>query len=281
MGRLPLVSIVIPTLNCSDNLRECLESIKNQSYSNIEVIVVDGHSSDDTREVAKIFGARVYSFGPKQDQPFKKFFPAPYQRNFGVSRAKGKYVYYVDSDMRLLPDVVEKCVAKIEEGFDAAIVPEFSYGEGFWSQCRVLEKSCYNDDPYVDAARFIKKRVWDKLGGLDASLGGGDDWDFQIRLNKNGFKTGRINSYIRHYEGHLTLRKQLKKKFIYGKTVFRYFRKHKKDKKILLMQYSLIRPAFLRNFKKLISQPKYFIGMITLKTFEYSAALLGILFSKK
>ena len=68
MQEFPLVSIVIPTLNCPENLKECLESIKNQTYSNIEVIVVDGHSTDNTPGMARNFGADVYSFGPKQSK---------------------------------------------------------------------------------------------------------------------------------------------------------------------------------------------------------------------
>ncbi len=277
----PLVSIIIPTLKSGKIIGECLESIKAQTYPNIEIIVVDSHSQDNTCEIAKKYGARIFIYGSKQTAPFKKEFGAPHQRNFGVKQAKGEYVYYVDSDMRLMPTVVEESVEKIEKGrADAVVVPEFSYGEGFWAQCRVLEKACYYNDPLLNAARFIKREVWKKLGGLDAMLGGGDDWDFQLRLNMAGFKTSRIESYIRHYEGNLSLRKQLKKKFIYGKTVDKYFKKHYRHPIFLIKQYSLFKPAFFRNWRKFLRDPIHGFGLIVMKSFEYAAAFMGIITSK-
>lgn len=277
----PLVSVVIPTLNCAGIIEECLESIKMQTYPNIEIVVVDSHSQDDTREIAKKHGAKVFVYGPKQTAPFEKVFGAPYQRNYGVDQARGKYVYYVDSDMRLTPTVIEECITRIEkENADAAIVPEFSYGEGFWAQCRVLEKACYYEDKLVDAARFIRKEVWDKLGGLDASLGGGDDWDFQHRLDQNGYKTIHVRSNIRHYEGRLSLSKQLRKKYVYGKTVDRYFKKHRDHKWMLIKQYSLFRPAYFRNWRKFVKDPMHGVGLSVMKTLEYISALLGLVSAK-
>lgn len=273
----PLVSIAIPTLNSARIIEECLESIKKQTYPNIEVIVVDGHSTDNTLEIAKKYG-RTFSYGP--DQSKGRVFGGPYQRNFGVSKANGKYIYYVDSDMRLMPQLVEECVSKIEkEQADAVIVPEFSYGEGFWAQCRVLEKSCYNDDDLVDAARLVRKEVWDKLGGLDVTLGGGDDWDFQLRLNRNGYKTIRVENYVRHYEGKLTLSNQLKKKYLYGKTVDKYFKKHSDHKRMLVKQYNLFRPAYFRNWRKFLRDPIHGFGLIVMKSFEYAAAFMGLVTS--
>lgn len=276
-----LVSVIIPTLNSEKIIGECLESVKEQAYPEIEIIVVDGHSCDNTVRIAKNHNAAVFIYGPKQSKPFEKVFGAPYQRNYGVSKASGKYVYYVDSDMRLTPEVIEECVDKIEqENADAVIVPEFSYGEGFWAQCRVLEKACYYQDDLVDAARFIRKEVWDKLGGLDASLGGGDDWDFQQRLNKGGFKTSRSKSYVRHYEGRLSLWKQVRKKFTYGKTVDRYFMKHRRQPLMLIKQYSLLRPAYFRNWKMLFRNPTRAAGMIFMKTMEYIGAFIGLVYAK-
>lgn len=276
-----LVSVIIPTLNSENIIGECLESIKKQTYPKIEIIVVDGNSRDNTVNIARKYGATVFTYGPIQSKAFEKVFGAPYQRNYGVSKALGKYVYYVDSDMRLNSKVIEECVDKVEkEGVDAVIVPEFSYGEGFWAKCRVLEKACYYKDDLVDAARFIRKEVWDKLGGLDTSLGGGDDWDFQWRLNEGGFKTSRSKSYIKHYEGTLSLGKQLKKKFVYGKTVDKYFIKHRRQPIILFKQFSLFRPAYFRNWKTLFKNPVYAVGMLFMKSMEYIAAFSGLVYAK-
>lgn len=273
-----LVSIVIPTYNCDSIVKDCFESVKKQTYRPIEVIIVDSYSTDKTASIAKKYGT-VYSFGKKPDQ--KHIFAAPYQRNYGVAKAKGEYIYWVDSDMRLPDKLVETCVRDIEKNHaDAVIVPEVSYGNGFWAQCRALEKACYNksERSYTDAARFVKKSVWDLLGGLDASLGGGDDYDFQARLDDGKYKTIKTKAFVYHFEGSLSLKKQVIKKFIYGKTALAYFKKHGKKKSFLTKQY--MRPEFLMHSDLLIKQPIHAVGMLLMKLIEYTAAFSGLLYSQ-
>jgi glycosyltransferase involved in cell wall biosynthesis len=275
-----LVSVAIPTFNCKEMLRECLESVKAQTYTPIEIIVVDSFSTDGTAELAAQYGT-VYSFG--RDPSQKNTFAVPFQRNYGVSKATGEYIYWFDSDMRMKPDTVQRCVETIERtAADAVIVPEESYGEGFWAQCRRLEKACYNRNPLslTDAARFLRKSVWEALGGLDATLGGNDDYDLQLRLNDAGYRTVKLDDNIRHYEGALSLRRQLRKKFVYGKTAMRYFEKHRHRKGLLTKQYSVVRPDFLSQGDLLVKEPLTAAGMLTMKVLEYSAAFCGLVYSQ-
>ena len=100
-----LVSVVVPTYNSEETIAVCLNSIKRQQYSNIEIIIVDNHSADQTREIAKGFG-KVYNKGPERST----------QRNFGAKNANGDYLFFVDSDMELSSNVIEECVKKVLEG---------------------------------------------------------------------------------------------------------------------------------------------------------------------
>lgn len=273
-----LVSVAIPTFNCKENLLECLESIKKQTYQPIEIIVVDSFSTDGTAEAAKQY-ATVYSYGRDPKDVHK--FGAPYQRNYGASKAKGEYLYWLDSDMRLPPDLIETCAKDLEEQkADAVIVPEVSVGKSFWAKCRALEKACYNQSPhsYTDTARFMKKKVWEIIGGIDPTLGGADDFDLQIKLDDGGYKTIKIKNFVFHNEGNLTLKKQLTKKFIYGKTMFGYIKKYKNKKGRLGEQFALIRPEFLQNFNLLMADPLHAVGMIMMKFLEYTVGLAGLLY---
>lgn len=272
-----LVSVVIPTYNCDGLISDCLTSVKKQTYKPIEVIIVDSFSTDNTAKIAKKFG-KVYSYG--KDPRRKDIFAAPFQRNYGVTKAKGDYVYWIDSDMRLKPNVIQDCVTDIERHkADAIIVPEVSIGDSFWAECRALEKECYNSSvrSYTDAARFIKRSVWRKLGGLDASLGGMDDFDFQARLDKAAFLTIKSKSSIYHYEGKLSLRKQIIKKFIYGKTASGYFRKYRNHRLHLAKQY--LRPEFFSHLDILSKRPIHTLGMVIMKIVENTAALTGLIYS--
>ena len=101
----PLVSVIIPTYNSSRTLEKCLESIKNQTYKNIEIIVVDNNSTDNTKEIAKKFADKVINFWPERT----------FQKNEWLKNASGKYWLFIDGDMILSKYLLEKSVMKIQE----------------------------------------------------------------------------------------------------------------------------------------------------------------------
>jgi len=271
----PLVSVVLPTLNAEGIIRNCLESIAKQTYTNIEIIGVDACSTDNTARILEEYGGKVFSFKLSPSMVWG----TPYQRNFGGSKAKGKYLYLVDSDMVLPPDAIEAYVQQMEEeSADSMIIPEISYGEGFWAKCKILERSCYLlGDSFIEASRFYRKSVWDQLGGWDGRMGAHDDWDFNIRLKEGGYKVTRSNKAIYHNEGKLTLSKCIKKKFTYGKSARAYLKKHGRNKQIYVRQFNVLRPIYFKNWWQLIKDPIHLAGFAFMKTLEAAAFFIGLL----
>ena len=100
----PLVSVIIATYNSRRTIEECLVSIKNQTYSNIETIVVDGLTYDQKEQTKCQKIIKKYA-KYLQDGPERSI-----QRNRGIKEAKGKYVFIIDQDMYLTSKVVEECV---------------------------------------------------------------------------------------------------------------------------------------------------------------------------
>ena len=96
--RLPLISIVVTTRNNHATLEACLSSIKQQTYPNVELVIIDNNSTDDTKDIAKRYTNKVFNRGPERST----------QRNFGVQKARGEYVLIIDSDMELAPDAPKK-----------------------------------------------------------------------------------------------------------------------------------------------------------------------------
>ncbi|MDH5266301.1 MAG: glycosyltransferase [Candidatus Bathyarchaeota archaeon] len=257
----PLVSVVVPTFNSERFLEECLRSVRAQTYPNIEVVIVDNYSTDRTREITQKYGARVvFCKGIRSKD-----------RNVGAGLAKGEFILSVDSDMELTPSVVSECVARAESGFEAVIIPEVSVGEGFWTRCKALEKNCYVGDDLIEAARFFKKVVFESVGGYDPQLEAGEDWDLNQRVRRSGFRIGRINACIRHHEGRLRLRETVLKKQYYGRTLKCYRMKNLREAK---QQLTLIRPAFIKNRRKLAKDPIHALGMFVMKVCEFTAARL-------
>lgn len=113
----PLVSIVIPTRNSEETLPLCLESIRRQTYRNIEVIVVDSYSIDRTVEIAKRYGTKVIETRGA----------LLWARYLGHLHVKGEIELLLDSDQILDPTAIERSVKLVERGCDAVILEEFSY----------------------------------------------------------------------------------------------------------------------------------------------------------
>ncbi|MEK7572820.1 MAG: glycosyltransferase family A protein [Patescibacteria group bacterium] len=269
-----LVSIVIPTKNSAAFLEGCLKSIKNQTYKNIEIIVVDNNSTDETKEIANKYRAKIYDYSPKVK---KGTFDAPHKRNYGVKKAKGEFVYYLDADMELSKNVVEEALSLCKTGCAAVIAPEESFGKGVWASAKNLERQCYWGDDSVEAPRFFKKSIWKRVGGLDKSLGGGgDDWDLYQKLLINGYKVARTKSVVGHNEGNLKLTKLIKKRFMYGKDSLKYISKRPKEG---LISYFPVRRAYIKNWRLFASRPKDTILFIIMRSSEYVAGAAGIIYS--
>ncbi|MCX5704295.1 MAG: glycosyltransferase [Candidatus Omnitrophica bacterium] len=234
------VSVIITTRNEESNIKNCLESIKKQSYpeDKVEIIVVDNNSCDKTKEISDGYTDKIYNYGPERSA----------QRNFGINNASGKYVLCLDADMVLSEGVIAECVNKCERNsFLALYIPEKITGAGFWIRVRDFERSFYNAT-VIDCVRFIRRDKFLEIGGFDEELTGPEDWDFDRRIKKTG-KTGIINSPIYHNEGKFNLKRYIKKKIYYSHSFDRYIKKWSAKDPIIKKQLGF----FYRYFEVFLS----------------------------
>jgi len=105
----PLVSVIIPLYNCEDFIERCLQSIRNQSYSPIEVILVNDQSPDKCAELADNF-LEKYQLENWKLFHLKENSGSSVARNLGIDKASGKYVFFLDSDDAITPDCLETLV---------------------------------------------------------------------------------------------------------------------------------------------------------------------------
>jgi glycosyltransferase involved in cell wall biosynthesis len=261
----PRISIVIPTKNSQKTLGLCLQSIKDQSYENYELIIVDGLSTDKTREIADQFINRIYSSNIGRSEA----------RNFGFSKANGDIFLSIDSDMVLEKEVLGQIAANMD-GHGGLILPEIGYGSDFLSRCKDLEKRCYIGDGIIESARAFSREAFESIGGYSTDLVFGEDWDIHSRIKKR-FSIGRVNAKLLHNTQDLSLISDLKKAYLYGKTLPRYLAKgHDQQKEWL----NLRNIFYIRHFSKLIKEPLYALGLFLIKSMEYSFGIIGYLASK-
>ncbi|WP_186461878.1 glycosyltransferase family 2 protein [Mucilaginibacter pallidiroseus] len=114
MDRFPLVSVVIPNYNHARYLDERIKSVVYQSYPNIEVIILDDSSTDNSREIIEHFRnnpkiKNVLFNSENSGSPFKQW-------NLGVSIAKGEYIWIAESDDIADENFIESCIEIFESG---------------------------------------------------------------------------------------------------------------------------------------------------------------------
>lgn len=261
MEQYPLVSIVLTTKNEEKNVASCLQAIKEQTYPSFEIIIVDNNSNDRTVKIAKNFTENIFVQGPNRAA----------QLNFGVLKARGKYILYPDADMILSKEIVTECVNKCEtENCIALFIPEKIVGRGYWIKIRDFERSFYNTS-CIDAVRFINKDKFLEIGGFDYQnlAFGADDWDFNRRIQAIG-RVGIIKACLYHNEGSFNLPNYLKKKGNYSSSLDGYITKWGKDDPIIKKQlgpsYRLI-GVFTENgkWKRLIRHPGLAFGLYYLR----------------
>lgn len=264
--KLPKISIIISTKQEQDVIGDLLESIRRSTFKDYEIILVDNNSSDLTREIAKKYTEKIFIKDPERST----------QRNFGAKQATGKYLLILDADMQLKKDVLRQAYQLFEKDKEvgAIVIPERSFGQGFWTQFKVFEREFYIDEEDIEAARFFRKELFKKFGGYDESITGPEDWDLPMRMKASGIKIGRIKSFILHNEGKFSPIRSAKKKFYYASGARVFLSRHPKS--VINKGNLLFRPVFFRKWKKLVSSPVLTLGMFFIRTMEMTGAAGGI-----
>ena len=122
----PLVSVIIPTYNRPTYLKQTLDSVVNQTYNNIEIIVVDdGSPNEDTLRVCKKYKTVTYLKIENSGGPAKP-------RNVGIKEAKGKYIAFLDDDDLWIATKIEQQVRILEEHND------FGLAHGY---CQIIDEN--------------------------------------------------------------------------------------------------------------------------------------------
>lgn len=207
--KMKLVSVIIPTYNRAEMLCKCVDSILNSTYDNLEVIIVDNNSADETRELVESKYAadeRVLLV------PLKENLMAAGGRNEGIKRAKGEYLLLVDNDNIVECNMIELLVAEMSKDKKIGLVGPLSInkydGNGIWLasgsyhffssrpktlyagkkiQEVTLEQrysTCYSPN-----IMMVSREAVEEVGGFDRSYYAMyEEADFGYRILKSGYE---------------------------------------------------------------------------------------------
>jgi len=260
----PLVSVIIACKNTVKHFEQCLHSVRAQTYKNIEIVVVDNFSIDGTYEIAKSYADQTYQIGPERSTQF----------NFGFLKSKGKLIYRIGPDYVLEPDLIEKCVAKIAEGYDALALHNRSVGDSIWAKVRYLERESYRNDNSIVAVRFMKHEVFAGVGMFDESLVAGEDFDLHNRMVSAGYKWAHVDAVENHIGEPRNIYEVWKKFYYYGRTIRRY---QQKNKGVAKKQLVFFCPSYRKIHARLLCSPKLFVAFYVYMLIKYTAGFFGVM----
>jgi GT2 family glycosyltransferase len=148
------------------------------------------------------------------------------QKNWGAKFAKGEYLYFVDSDLVLGPDVIFRCLAAIE-GVDGVLVRTLDVNMGSRAAGLIASrKRILSYDEMNVAVRFVRKEAFERLGGFDPDIYVGMDTDFHRRFLLKGFRVRYSSATEWHLGSPLTIRGWLKRNLYYAPSLIKSTSKH-------------------------------------------------------
>lgn len=221
----PLVSVIIPNYNYANYICEAVDSALNQTYENVEVIVVDDGSHDDSRELLESYGNRITTI-------FQENAGVSAARNNGVRRSTGKYVAFLDADDVWLVDKCAKQVDSFEKEDDLGLVHVGV--EEFDADGNVLKKRLDGmsgavshefllfERPVVlggGSGLMVPREVFEEIGGFDLNLLTSADWDLFYRISRSyniGFVPEVLLKYRIHGSNMHGNIKRMEREMLYG-----------------------------------------------------------------
>lgn len=198
------VSVIVPCYNHAQFLSVALGSVLEQTFENWECIIVNDGSPDNTEQIAQDWC--------KKDSRFNYYYKEngglSSARNYGIEKAKGDYILILDSDDKFHVTFIEKAVKVLEENPKIGIVSCWGIrftGNDYYGEFKPDGKNL-KDFLFKNAAignSLIRKKCWSDVNGYDEAMKKGyEDWEFYIRVSKEGWETKIIEETLFYYRQH-------------------------------------------------------------------------------
>lgn len=184
----PLVSIIIPGYNRAEYIAETIESVLAQTYRNIEIIVVDDGSTDNTREI-------VAEYLPKVQYIWQENSERGASRNHGLRLAKGEFISFLDSDDLWLPNKIEEDLEFLENSSAVGVIyTDICLVDAKGNYLKLIKRKGFRgkvtekllEDNFVSiGAHLSRTQLIREIGGFleERQLSGSEDWEMWVRLS--------------------------------------------------------------------------------------------------
>jgi len=193
--RSPVVSVITPAYNAAAFLAETVRSVLGQTFSDLELIIVEDGSTDDTLAVARRLAAtdsRVRVVATPNGGPAAA-------RNVALRAAGGEFIALLDSDDVWRPQYLARQIALLDANPDVSIVTSNAINRGgganfdakpYWTQTTGVERLTVLDiirqQDSVCILSVFRRRVYETIGGFDPTFNGNEDYEYWLRATLTG-----------------------------------------------------------------------------------------------
>ena len=185
---MPSISVVVPTYNAEHTIFKTVKSVQKQTFSDLEIIVINDGSTDRTLELLQsITDQRLKIFSYKNGG-------LPVARNRGISHARGEFISFIDADDLWTPDKLELQLAALQQHPEAGVAYSwnsyfmdgqeesvFPYDPVFF-EGNVYDKLLVNNIVGNGSNILVRRKAIESVGEFEPTLKSCEDWDFYIRL---------------------------------------------------------------------------------------------------
>ncbi|MFV8345313.1 glycosyltransferase family 2 protein [Flavobacterium sp. ZB4P13] len=185
MNPIPKISVIIPCFNNETTILETIESVNQQEYSSIEMVIVNDGSTDRSTQVISDYiknnnAANITLINQVNSGPSKS-------RNNGADKAIGKYLLFLDADDIIAPSFINKCIEHLEKDQTLNIV--YTEAEYFGAKNRAwilpeFKISNFLESNCIPISAVIRNEVFKEVGKFDENLNYTEDWELWIRIVK-------------------------------------------------------------------------------------------------
>ena len=192
-----LISVILPVFNGGRFLSEAIESVLDQKNAQLEIIVVDDGSTDNTKKVAMSYRDTISYFYQENGGPAKA-------RNLGLSKASGDFIAFIDADDVWVKNKLSMQLAQFEKNKSIGVVLGLTLKTIFLTKDELGNLALKQSSIFqlLLGSSLIRKSVFEKIGNLDEDLFIGDDTDWFNRVKENRIPIAVLRETVQYYRIH-------------------------------------------------------------------------------
>ena len=262
MNNNPLVSVIVPCFNQGKYVKEAMLSVKNQTYANIECVIVNDGSTDNSLD-------EIISFC-QTDNRFVYYDKVnegvAIARNYAISHSHGEFILPLDADDKIAPEYIQEAINIFNCRPDVKLVYSKVLLFGYINREFKLPEYDYSRlicSNHIVCTAMYRRSDYDNTEGYNSNLIGWEDWDFWLCLLKPDDIVYRIDKYLFYYRI-----KKSSRNVDADKNISQIRRQIWENHKHLFSE-TYMDPTLCEEYRKVVDSYEYKVGVLLLKPIRF------------